>query len=188
MVKMERAAGIILYRHITPNHSHAPNQSHAPNHSSTTNQSNTNMQNHVTTQNNTNTSKYIREYLILKYADYKDYWGLCKGGIEAGESTLQTALREAKEETGCENIKLNPNFQQMTNYFYTRNGEKIQKEVTWFLGEVLSDQIKLSTEHSEFMWLPIKEALGKIKHKKDAHVVKAADAYLSAYKTADIAH
>ena len=48
----------------------------------------------------TRRKKGERKYLLLKYAEYKDYWGLCKGRIESGETEIEAALREVQEETG----------------------------------------------------------------------------------------
>jgi len=124
--------------------------------------------------------KENREYLILKYANYEDYWGLCKGTIEIGENEQQTALRETKEETGLEKIKINTNFQKKTNYFFTRDNKKIYKEVIWFLGQVLDDNDgKISQEHLELIWLPYESAIKKIKHKKDAQMVIKAEEFLN---------
>lgn len=41
-----------------------------------------------------------RDELLLCHATGTSYWDIPKGGAEAGESVLQTALREAEEECG----------------------------------------------------------------------------------------
>ncbi len=47
--------------------------------------------------------KRRRVYLVHKLS--RDEWALPKGGIEEGESALEAAEREIKEETGYQNIK-----------------------------------------------------------------------------------
>ncbi|HLC90911.1 MAG TPA: NUDIX domain-containing protein [Candidatus Nanoarchaeia archaeon] len=128
--------------------------------------------------------KMERKYLILKYAEYKDYWGLCKGRIEAGETVTEAALREVQEEAGLQKISFVDGFQEKFGYFFTVNGEKIYKEVVWFLGEVLDDHDGiLSSEHEDLVWLSFSEAIARITHKKDADVVKKAEDFLQKLKS-----
>ncbi|MFH1276206.1 MAG: NUDIX domain-containing protein [Candidatus Woesearchaeota archaeon] len=121
-----------------------------------------------------------REYLILKYANHQDYWGLCKGTVEKGETEQQTALREATEETGLKEIQLVKEFHEKIHYFYPKEGHQIYKEVIYFLGEVLdSNNSKISAEHEELLWLPFTEAINQITHIKDQDVVKKSEEFLS---------
>ena len=123
--------------------------------------------------------KMERKYLLLKYAEYKDYWGLCKGRMEAGETEKEAALREVEEETGFRTIAFVDGFQEKFSYFFTADGKSIYKEVVWFLGEVCdTHEGRLSSEHEELVWLSFSEAMARITHQKDANVVRKAEVFL----------
>ncbi len=120
-----------------------------------------------------------RQYLLLHYPIPSDYWGLAKGKIEAGESEEETALREVREETGLENIKLIPGFYEKSSYFFTREGKKIYKEVVWFLGKILDEHDgKVSWEHSELCWVSYEDAMKLMKYEKDKVVVRKGEGFL----------
>ena len=120
-----------------------------------------------------------RQYLLLHYPIPSDYLGLAKGQIEAGEREEETALREVREETGLEDIKLIPGFYEKSHYFFTREGKKIYKEVSFFLGEVLDKSDgKVSWEHSALRWVSYEDAMKLIKYEKDKDVVRKGEEFL----------
>ncbi len=123
-----------------------------------------------------------REYLVLKYANYDDYWGLCKGRIENDESVEQAAIRECQEETGL-TVELVNDFNFETSYYYTRDGKQIPKQVVWFCANALQGQVKLSDEHSEFLWLSYKDAITKATHAKDRRVIEKVEDFLLSHIT-----
>jgi 8-oxo-dGTP pyrophosphatase MutT (NUDIX family) len=60
-------------------------------------------------------------------------WGLPKGRMEAGESVLQTAIRELQEETGLTEPVLLADTPRTTSYTYTtRKGTTCNKSVHFF--------------------------------------------------------
>ena len=113
-------------------------------------------------------------FLLLKYPSY---WGLPKGKIEFGESDIKTALREIKEETGLK-VKIIPGFKEKTTFFYSFKGEKILKEVIWFLAEADNMKVKISYEHEDYIWLPYPEVLDKITFDNDKKLVEKAMRFL----------
>jgi bis(5'-nucleosidyl)-tetraphosphatase len=120
-----------------------------------------------------------REYLVLQYVNSADYWGLCKGWIEEGESEEAAALRECKEETGLQEVELLQGFKEETSYHFISEGKKVHKSVVWFAGKVNDESdVRISDEHTGFMWLSLSQALAKIKHKNDAEVVRKTAAKL----------
>ena len=99
-----------------------------------------------------------RTYLLLEYPG--KYWDFPKGKLEGNEKWIDAALRETKEETGLDNLKIKPGFEH--NYSYTFSdfkGNKVQKTVVFFIGHSLGNQtVRLSHEHMDFLWLPYEQA------------------------------
>ena len=118
------------------------------------------------------------EYLLLHYPS--GHWDFVKGNVEKDETEKETAVREAKEETGL-NVKIISGFKEKISYFY-RAGELINKEVIFFLAEADSKSVKLSFEHKGFKWLPFEGACGQITYENSKQVLKKADTFLKSVK------
>lgn len=126
-------------------------------------------------------------YLLLHYAS--GHWEFPKGHIEKGESEEETVGREIFEETGINDIKILSGFKKYIKYFFRQyptkvpllrdnltgpsespqNGISLGKEnrpwvfklVTFFVAETKNKEVKISSEHTGFVWLPIDEAIKK---------------------------
>jgi 8-oxo-dGTP pyrophosphatase MutT (NUDIX family) len=83
---------------------------------------------------------------------------LAKGKMEAGETIPQTALREIEEETGIAGSIVSP--LETVFYEYTQgNGERVEKEVHYFLVEAASGELQAQIEEiSGVEWLEPLEA------------------------------
>ena len=94
------------------------------------------------------------EFLLLKHP-YR--WDLPKGHCESGETFLDAAIRELKEETGIQKnqIAIDPIFQFEICYPVTYTDPSpatYHKQVVYFLA-FLSTKPKLKlTEHDSFRW------------------------------------
>lgn len=92
-------------------------------------------------------------FLLSKHSQNKS-WGFPKGLIgdsDKDESKKETAIREVKEETGVEAsiVKL----LGTTVYWYQWDGERVKKNVTYYLMECLSyDFDKRDQEMEEVGW------------------------------------
>jgi 8-oxo-dGTP pyrophosphatase MutT (NUDIX family) len=71
----------------------------------------------------------------------RNKWDLPKGKLDEGETIEACALREVKEETGLQNVKLE-NFLGLTfhEYFNTHTNEDVVKETHWFKMHAIADQ------------------------------------------------
>jgi len=116
-----------------------------------------------------------RIYLLLQNAGR---WDFPKGGVEKGESEVQTVLREVEEETGLTDLKIVPGFRKVIEYFYRRNGKNIHKQVTYLLGETEEDRVKISFEHQGFGWFPYDEALDRASYDNSKITLKEAEQFL----------
>ena len=93
------------------------------------------------------------KYLILKRAKTKMYehlWQGVAGKIEKGEQSWQAAIRELKEETGLDPLRIF--VADHVSKFYETHGDRINL-VPVFGVEVASDIVLLSSEHSDFKWV-----------------------------------
>ncbi|MEG8947452.1 NUDIX hydrolase [Rosettibacter firmus] len=99
------------------------------------------------------------EFLLLKRSkevEYPDLWQMVTGSIEKGEEFFQTALRELNEETGLKPIKLwlVPNI----NSYYEEEKKELNLIHVFVALVNKNNQVKISNEHTEFMWVDKKTA------------------------------
>jgi bis(5'-nucleosidyl)-tetraphosphatase len=119
-----------------------------------------------------------RSYLVIK--NHAGHWELPKGHSEPGEEWIQTALREATEETGIDDIELIPDFSRQTRYvFRDRKRGIIQKVVCFALGRTKSESVRLSYEHTDFLFLPIEQAIARLTHAATRAVLHDAEVFLN---------
>ena len=115
-------------------------------------------------------------------------WGFAKGHVEQGETEIQTARREIAEETGIKDLKFTPGFKETEKYFFRKNygleGEArktapwVFKLVVFFLAETKTKDVKISFEHTGFVWLPIAEAIKKTTFKNSKKLLEKADNFI----------
>lgn len=118
-----------------------------------------------------------RRYLLLRHHN-GGHWGFPKGRIESSEEVEKAALREAREETGIDEIELVPGFRMVSTYRFIRDGTPVFKEVIYFLGHVDPGDIVLSDEHVEWRWLPYPAAQKTLTYGNTRKVLRAADRFL----------
>ncbi len=118
-----------------------------------------------------------RLYLLLYYP--KGYWDLVKGHLDQGESNLEAAHRELREETGLK-AELDAEFKQVLEYTFTDDeGELVAKKATFFLGKATSNNVELSHEHEDYAWLPFHEAIQKLTYKNAKQLLQAAELHIN---------
>lgn len=130
-----------------------------------------------------------RAYLVLHSATVRNpraRWEFPKGGMEAGETTRDTAGREFTEETGLVDWQFRDGFERTLNYTYVRRGRKVLKTVTYYLVEVRGDETPIqSVEHVEdgsghwYRWGSFDEITRLLYHAKIRQVFAEADHWLA---------
>lgn len=110
-------------------------------------------------------------YLMVKQSN--GVWSFPKGHMERGESEIQTALRETREEAGLEPV-LVPGFRETVEYD-TRM--QTHKQVVLFLGEVRGEPRVDNREIRAFRWVTAEEAKQEMMQEQRP-VLDRAQAYL----------
>jgi 8-oxo-dGTP pyrophosphatase MutT (NUDIX family) len=97
----------------------------------------------------------IESFLLMKHFRR---WDLPKGHVDEGETELQCALRELREETGIvpEDIEIDPTFSYENRYMVNqkRYGGKgfVEKKLLVYLAR-LKNPVKIKvTEHDGYRW------------------------------------
>ncbi|MBQ7817927.1 MAG: NUDIX domain-containing protein [Oscillospiraceae bacterium] len=93
-----------------------------------------------------------REFLLV-FETYSKCWSLPKGHIEAGETDVQTALRELAEETGL-TAKLDTSRCASIEYPIS---DFARKEVIFYLGEVEGEPKVREGEIDRYKWVSVEE-------------------------------
>jgi ADP-ribose pyrophosphatase YjhB (NUDIX family) len=114
-----------------------------------------------------------RKLAVVHRARYDD-WSLPKGKLNEGESWEVAALREVKEETGCD--------ARITglagSVSYDVKGRP--KVVRFYTMEVLGECLFVSSEEvREVVWLPPAEALNKLDYKAERDLLSGLAANLT---------
>ena len=115
-------------------------------------------------------------------------WALPKGKIDPGESAVEAAVREVREETGVEGSLVEKLGDVRYMYIATwegARGEKISKVVSFFLltagaGRIGEIDEAMRVEVDEARWIPLDEAQRLLTHKGERAMVAKAIARLAA--------
>ncbi|NTF32631.1 NUDIX hydrolase [Rhizobium skierniewicense] len=101
-------------------------------------------------------------------------WCQIAGGIEAGETAWQAALREVKEETGLTCLRLYSG--DICEQFYEADRNTISL-LPVFVGVVQSDaHVTINEEHSEYRWVSFAEAATMVPFAGQRNVLRHVEA------------
>ena len=103
--------------------------------------------------------------------------GFPKGHMESGESELETAIRELKEETGVD-VKVIQDFRRQIEYELRRVPDTIKQSV-YFLGECTSDIIICQeSEVAEASFVSYQDALKILTYEETKNILKDAEIFI----------
>lgn len=125
----------------------------------------------------------IREYLLLAHPSMgkggKIIWDFPKGLVAEAEEEKETAEREVREETGLTEFSFLSGFRESVKIFYKFQGEFISKTAVYFLAQATEADVRLSFEHTDFVWLPVTMALERLSFKNSKDLLRRCELFLN---------
>lgn len=116
------------------------------------------------------------KFLILKHR--KGHWSFAKGHGNRGETLIETAKRELREEAGIGNVKfLSKKILIKETYFFkNKNKERIKKSVGYFIACAVRKNVRIDKkEITNYKWCTIKAAQKVITFKESRNTLKKAN-------------
>ena len=118
------------------------------------------------------------EILLIRHIK-SGYWSFPKGHSEDGETEVETALREVREETGLD-IFIDTEFRETVKFSPRRDA---LKTVVYFIGRAKRGEVfPQSDEISETRWAEINLAKNILTYDNDRNVADKAKAFISLMK------
>lgn len=112
--------------------------------------------------------------ILMNTITNRKVWTFPKGHIEKGESKIQTALREVREETGFDCRVVDDNEFYVSHYFFYRDKKRIEKKVFYYLMIPVSEigTIETPSEISDVRWFKKDEAIKVLEYPSDIDMVE----------------
>jgi len=117
-------------------------------------------------------------YLLLGFKR-RDIWCLPKGLIEQGETEIEAATREVREETGVSDLKLVDKIGTIRYQFGYRE-KRFDKTVHFFLFETDQVETIVGTEHDMYGWFPFEKAIQVMSYPNERDILEKADSMIKA--------
>ena len=118
------------------------------------------------------------EILLIRHIK-SGYWSFPKGHVEEGETEVETATREIKEETNID-VLIDSGFRETVSFSPRRD---TSKTVVYFVAKALNNDTKPQLEEiSEIRWVEIGQAASHLTYDNDKLIVNKAKAFIALMK------
>lgn len=122
----------------------------------------------------------IRYLVISSAVTKREHWEFPKGGVEAGEREIDTALRELWEETGVKDVRVLPGYREPIRYIYRRPEGLVSKQVVYFIARVGDPSVKLrEVEAKDYRWADYDEARKLLRHANARALLERCHAFIT---------
>lgn len=119
------------------------------------------------------------KFLVLERVGTKNDWTFAKGHTEKGETSVETAIREAEEETGIKEIEILDLPIIYEEYEVKKEYGMKLKNNGYFIGYVKDKKVQIEEkEIQSHKWVTFEEALNLFQHEIRKNVLKQAKKYL----------
>tara|TARA_X000000368_G_C23026298_1_gene710351 strand:+ start:1221 stop:1595 length:375 start_codon:yes stop_codon:yes gene_type:complete len=116
--------------------------------------------------------------LLLQYP--QGHWSFPKGHIEEDDKDhIATAKRELLEETGISEVSIIDGWMSRTEYTFFSKGLPTTKQVFWYLANTDELNVKLSHEHTNYMWVNFDEASEQLTFDQEVNLLNSAKDFLN---------
>ena len=110
----------------------------------------------------------VEDGKVLLVKHNAGHWDFPKGHVEEGETEIETAIREIKEETNID-IKIEKENKYISEYSPKEN---VMKTVIYFIGEKVGGEDKPQIEEvSDVEWVDVNKAVERITHQKSKEIM-----------------
>ncbi len=124
--------------------------------------------------------KRNNEILFLVISHNAGHWAFPKGHKEKGESDIETAKREFKEETGIKDFKIideDAYFEE--KYLIKIDGKDLEKTVKYFICATKTQEVVIQEkEIKSFKWLNFEDTNSILTYKEAKEILRKANNYL----------
>ena len=118
------------------------------------------------------------EILLIRHIK-SGYWSFPKGHVENGETEVETATREIKEETNID-VLIDSGFRETVSFSPRRD---TSKTVVYLVAKALNNDTKPQLEEiSEIRWVEIGQAASHLTYDNDKLIVNKAKAFIALMK------
>ncbi len=111
--------------------------------------------------------------ILICYNSKRKIWALPKGTPLPGETIIETAKREVKEETGLE-VEIKDKIGSI-NYWFIQDRSRFNKTVHFFLMESKGGSLdEHDPEFDRVEWVPLQEAYKRMSYKNEIKIISQA--------------
>ena len=105
---------------------------------------------------------------ILVIQQVKGHWGFPKGHVEEGETEVETAIREIKEETNLD-VEIDETHRYVEHY---SPEEGIEKDVVFFIAKKTGGEIKVQEDEVKSTeWLLPEDAMDRLTYESSKSIL-----------------